>query len=266
MITVNFDPVIFSVGPLQVRWYGLMYVVGFLIGQQLLLWLSRKKIFQLPEEKVDHFVTLLILFMLVGARVTYMLIYGLSSLKANFFSLFYVWEGGLSFHGAIIGFIACAYFISRKYKISMLNIVDALALAGTPGLFFGRIGNFINGELFGRVTDVPWAMIFPMGGPMPRHPSQLYEAILEGPVLFTILWFLKLKVKKQGTITSLFFIGYGLLRFVVEYFREPDAHMGLYFGGLFSMGQILCLLMVIFGLLFHFLYLRKQENITRPTI
>jgi phosphatidylglycerol:prolipoprotein diacylglycerol transferase len=248
-ITVNFDPAIFTLGPLQIRWYGLMYVIGFFIGGELLKYLSKKKFFPLPVEKVDRFVFHLILGLLVGARFFYVFIYNWESYSRSPWEIFAVWTGGLSFHGAIAGFIVVGCLYAQKNIARFFSITDSLCLAGSQGLFFGRIGNFINGELYGRVTDVSWGMIFPNAeGPYPRHPSQLYEAFLEGIALFVILWILRKKVKSYGIITSVFFIGYGCFRFIVEFFREADSQLGYYFGGMITMGQILCFIMIILGI------------------
>lgn len=259
MQAFDIDPVIFHLGPLQVRWYGLMYVIGFWIGSSLLTHLSMKGFFKIPKEKVDNFVVLLILSMFLGARLTYVFVYNWDYYQHNFLELFSVWKGGLSFHGAILGFCTMMYFYAKKQKLHFLQVSDALAFAGTPGLFFGRIGNFINGELWGRVTDVPWAMIFnnPQAGPYPRHPSQLYEALLEGLILFLIIFFLQKKVKIHGILSATFMIGYGIFRFIVEFFREPDAQLGYYFG-YFTMGQILCFMMIVIGG-FILVYAKKKK-------
>ncbi|MBF0205682.1 MAG: prolipoprotein diacylglyceryl transferase [Oligoflexia bacterium] len=251
-MVIDFNPVIFSLGPLQARWYGLMYVIGFVIGSRILIKLSREKFLDIPAEKVDSFVLLLIAGMFVGARLTYMLVYGLDDLMSDPMEIFAVWHGGLSFHGGVLGFALVCWLYARAQKIPFYNIADGVALAATQGFFFGRIGNFINGELWGRVTDLPWGMVFSRtGGPYPRHPSQLYEAIGEGIILTLILWILKSKIKnrKLGFLTGAFLLGYGLIRYSIEFFREPDAQMGYYLGGTTTMGQMLCSLMIIFGII-----------------
>ena len=170
-----------------------------------------------------------------------------------------VWKGGLSFHGALVGLLAGGFIFARQNKITWFEVMDSVALAGTPGLFFGRIGNFINGELYGRITNSKLGIIFPAGGPFPRHASQLYEAFLEGLLLFTILWLVKPRVKIYGIISGLFVSLYGIFRFSVEFFREPDSQLGYYFGSI-TMGQILCFIMIAAGI--GIIVYSKKKNIT----
>ncbi|MCK5884638.1 MAG: prolipoprotein diacylglyceryl transferase [Bacteriovoracaceae bacterium] len=257
-MTIDFNPVIFDFGLLQVRWYGMMYVVAFVIGTFLLRYLSEKGYFKLAKEKIDSLATHLILGMFLGARVFYVFIYNWSDYSNNLLEVFAVWKGGLSFHGAIIGMtIGCMIFAKRN-KLHPMHITDAAVTVGAQGLFFGRLGNFINGELYGRLTDVPWGMIFPGGGPFPRHPSQLYEAIAEGLILFLVLWFGKKRMERVGVQTSIFLLGYGIVRFGVEFFREADSQMGYYFGGTFTMGQILCFLMIAIGAMMLLFFARRK--------
>lgn len=259
-MVIQIDPVIFSLGPLQVRWYGLMYVVGFMIAGHLSKKLIEKGYFKVPLEKVDSLIMTMLVCMFIGARITYVFVYNWEYYSENLTELLSVWKGGLSFHGALVGLLVGGLIFARKNKISWAQTMDVTALVGCPGLFFGRVGNFFNGELYGRVTDVPWAMIFPAGGPLARHPSQLYEGILEGIFLSIILWFLRSKVKYYGYLAVTFVIGYGAFRFIVEFFREPDAQLGYYFGFM-TMGQILCLMMVIGGSATLFLVRKlKLEN------
>ncbi len=252
------DPIIFSLGPLQIRWYGLMYVVGFLIATYLFKVLIRRNFFKVTEEKVDTLVTTMIICMFIGARLTYVFVYNWDYYSANLTELFSVWQGGLSFHGALIGLITGGVIFARQNKISWLQVMDSVALAGSMGLFFGRIGNFINGELYGRITDHWIGIVFPTGGPLPRHPSQLYEAVLEGLVLSAILWFVLKRIKNYGIISSLFLLGYGTFRFIVEFFREPDQQLGFYFGTI-TMGQILCFIMIFSGLVLWG-YVQKNKD------
>lgn len=258
-MTINLDPVIFSLGPLQVRWYGMMYVVAYVLGAYLLRHLSRKGLFRLDVEKIESLTTYLILGMFLGARLFYVFIYNFDDFLAHPQDLFAVWKGGLSFHGAIVGMALSMILFSRRHKVSAIHLFDGVVTVGAQGLFFGRIGNFINGELYGRGTDVPWGMIFPSGGPFPRHPSQLYEALSEGIILFAILWLGKKRLNIRGIQSAIFLMGYGTMRFIVEFFREADSQMGYYFGGVFTMGQILCLLMIIAGALFMY-YSFKQAK------
>ena len=258
---VRLDPVIFSLGPLQVRWYGMMYVLGFIISGYLMRKLVDEGFFHVVKEKVDSFITYSIIGMFLGARFFYVFVYNWDYYSQNLVELLAVWKGGLSYHGAIIGLFCGAYLFAKNNKVPFLQILDVTCVAGSQGVFWGRIGNFINGELYGRVSDVPWAMVFPQGGPYPRHPSQLYEAVLEGMVLFLVLWFIRKRVKVYGILTSIYFIGYASLRFFAEYFREPDNQLGYYFGGTTTMGQILCFLMGLFGLFGLIYSLKKNERV-----
>ncbi len=257
-LVIDLDPVIFHIGSLQVRWYGLMYVIGFLIAGALLAKLSKEGFFKVPKKTIDSFITMLILGMFIGARVAYVFIYNWDHYSRNLSELFAVWRGGLSFHGALAGLVIAGFIFARKHKLHFFEVGDCMGIAGTLGLFFGRMGNFINGELYGRVTDAPWGMIFAGAGPYPRHPSQLYEGIFEGLVLFLLLFLLRKRVKYYGIITSIFFVYYGLTRYVIEFFREPDAQLGYYLGGTTTMGQILCFLMILVGIV-TFLYARKKS-------
>lgn len=242
----DIDPVIFGFGPLQVRWYALMYVVGFILSGYLLKKLIQKNFLKITEEKIDSLTFIMGLFMVLGARLVYVFIYNWDYYSQNILELFSVWKGGLSFHGAVLGFLVAGYIFAKKNKVEWGQVMDSVCLVGAPGIFFGRLGNFINGELYGRITTSPFGMIFKNGGPYPRHPSQLYEAVLEGIVLSLILWLSVNKVKKYWQISSLFLIFYGSFRFIVEFFREADSQLGYYFG-MMTMGQILCAIMIIGG-------------------
>jgi phosphatidylglycerol---prolipoprotein diacylglyceryl transferase len=243
----NIDPVIFDLGSLQIRWYGLMYVIGFLLAGYLVKILIRKKFFKVPEDKVDSLITTMIICMFIGARLFYVFIYNWDYYSENMMDLLAVWKGGLSFHGAIAGLLTGGYIFAKKNNLSWFEVMDTVALSGTLPLFFGRLGNFINGELYGRPTDSWVGVIFPNGGgPYPRHPSQLYEGILEGIVLCAILWLIRTKVRVYGIIASVFLMGYGVFRFIIEFFREPDVQLGYFFGFL-TMGQLLCVIMVLIG-------------------
>lgn len=254
------DPVIFSLGPLQIRWYGLMYVIGFLLAGYLFKVLIRRGFFKVTEDKVDSLVTTMIICMFIGARLTYVFIYNWDYYSQNLSELLSVWQGGLSFHGALVGLIVGGVIFARQNKIQWLQVMDSVALAGTMGLFFGRLGNFINGELYGRITDHWIGMVFPTGGPLPRHPSQLYEAVLEGLVLTGILWMVLKRIKNYGVISSLFLLGYGTFRFIVEFFREPDQQLGYYFGSI-TMGQILCFIMILSGLALWGYVVKNKTNL-----
>lgn len=253
-----FDPVLLSLGPLQIRWYGLMYVISFLIGAQIANKFSREGFMPLTKKEIDKFVTVLIIGMFLGARLAYVFIYNWDYYSNHFSEILAVWQGGLSFHGGAVGMSLATYYFAKKKNVSFFSLTDPLAICAAQGLFFGRMGNFINGELYGRVTDSMFGIVFPNGGAYPRHPSQLYEGIAEGVILFTCLFFLRKKQPIYGYVSTAFVAGYGVLRFIVEFFRQPDAQLGFYFGGI-TMGQILCLLMILAsGVLFYFV---KKANV-----
>jgi phosphatidylglycerol:prolipoprotein diacylglycerol transferase len=246
------SPVILQIGPFALRWYGVMYAVGYVVGYRLALGRIRRGVAHITRQQLDALIGYLVLGMLIGARVVYVLVYDPAEYRAHPLDIFALWRGGLSFHGAILGMaIACALF-ARRYRLSILAITDTVALCGAPGLFFGRLGNFINGELYGRPSNVPWAMVFPTDPlRVPRHPSQLYEGIAEGVVLPVALWLLDRHVRvtertKAGLLTAAFLIGYALLRFLLEFTRQPDVQLGLVLGP-FSMGQLLSTVMMIVG-------------------
>lgn len=244
------DPVFFSIGPISVHWYGLMYVIGFLLGTFLLKKLVREGVTELKPSLVDTYVTYLIIGLFIGARLVYVFIYNWKIYAADPLEIFAVWKGGLSFHGGLLGLVCATCFFVYRYKVNFFSLADGMAVAAAPGLFFGRMGNFINGELYGRITDSKIGMLFPGAGPYPRHPSQLYEAVLEGIVTFFILWCLRKKVKYDGILSGLFLVLYGTFRYCIEFFREPDVQLGLFFWGTTSMGQILCLLMIVSGIIY----------------
>ena len=247
------DPVIFHIGPLAVRWYGLMYVLGFLASYYLV----RRQIREFSYHRLDdHFENLnmvVILAVILGGRLGYVLFYNLSYYLAHPLQIPATWSGGMSFHGGCIGALLAGWLYCRWKGLDFWKTADIYTATMPIGLGLGRIGNFINGELYGRVTDVPWAMVFPGGGPLPRHPSQLYESLLEGLLLFTILWTLRRKpwqdkrLWPHGSIFALFLSGYGCVRIIVEGFREPDQQIG-YLLSFITMGQVLSSAMVIGGL------------------
>jgi phosphatidylglycerol---prolipoprotein diacylglyceryl transferase len=259
MPTFQIDPVIFSLGPLQVRWYGLMYVVGFVVGSYLLRVLVKDGFFQVAKQKVDSLVTYILIGMFIGARTVYVFVYNWDQYSGSLGDIFAVWKGGLSFHGAIAGMALGALIFARRNKLPLAQVTDSMVIAGAQGIFFGRMGNFINGELFGRVTDSPFGMVFLHGGPYPRHPSQLYEGIGEGIILWLILFLTRKKYKYYGVPTTIFLAGYAVIRYCIEFFREADAQLGYYFGGTTTMGQILCIIM-LFVSLAVFLYVRKNRE------
>ncbi len=252
----NIDPVAIQLGPLKVHWYGLMYVIGFLGAWALARW----RIKRLPDwtsEQVDDLIFFGALGVILGGRIGYMLFYNLPTLVSDPASFFKVWEGGMSFHGGLIGVLTAMWLFGRKHQKRFFEVTDFIAPFVPIGLLTGRFGNFINGELWGKVSDVPWAMIFPGGGPFPRHPSQLYEALLEGIVLFLALWFFSSTPRPEKAVSGLFLLLYGVFRFAIEFVREPDAHIGYLAFGWLTMGQLLSLPMILAGSILLLLAYRR---------
>lgn len=235
------------------RWYGLMYILGFFASYGLTVYQLRKDPKPgISTEAIDDLFFYLIIGLIVGARVGYAVFYNLGFYIEKPLEVFMVWHGGMSFHGGLVGtFIAAAIIIVRK-KLPFRATLDLIIPTAPIGICLGRLGNFINGELFGKQASVPWAMVFPQGGPLPRHPSQLYEAFFEGLLLFVILWFYKDKKKRNGDVFAMFFILYGLFRTFCEFFRLPDSQLGYVLGPL-SMGQVLSLIMVLIGVVLKYL-------------
>jgi len=247
LIHPQIDPVAIAVGPLAVRWYGLMYLLGFGIAFAL----ARGRIKRGMSGRISHAVFddlffFSVLGVVLGGRLGYVLFYKPAFYFSHPLDIFAVWQGGMSFHGGFLGVLIAMSYIARKHGIRWLAIMDFIAPLVPPALAAGRIGNFINGELWGRVTDVPWGMLFRGAGRLPRHPSQLYEFALEGVLLFVILWMYSAKPRPMGAVSAMFLIGYGSLRFCAEYFREPDDFLGLLALNL-SMGQWLSLPMILAG-------------------
>lgn len=253
--TIN--AVIFEIGPLALRWYGVMYLIGFLAA----FWLANRRLSRTDWSKEQLSDLLFYGFMgvVLGGRIGYVLFYNFSVFLDNPLYLFRIWEGGMSFHGGCLGVIVATYCYSKRRGWSFLRVGDFIAPLVPIGLGAGRVGNFINGELWGRTTDVPWAFVFPGAGPMPRHPSQLYEFALEGVLLFVILWLYSAKPRPVGSVGGLFLLCYGAFRFFVEYFREPDAHLDLNSLGL-SQGQMLCIPMILAGVALIAYAVKKGEK------
>ncbi|NQV82431.1 MAG: prolipoprotein diacylglyceryl transferase [Rhodospirillales bacterium] len=244
------DPVIISLGPLAIRWYSLAYIAGLLLGWRLLRRLVQREPQVGGTIEADDFLVWAMLGVILGGRLGYVLFYNFAVYINNPLSILAVWQGGMSFHGGLLGVIAATILFCRRRGLDLWTFADRLACVAPIGLFFGRLANFINGELFGRVTDVPWAVVFPRGGPAPRHPSQIYEALGEGAVLFLVLmWLVRQDSirRRPGFLTGVFFAGYGIARSAVEFFRQPDAHIGfLSFGT--TTGQWLSVPLVLVGL------------------
>lgn len=244
----NIDPVALDLGFLQIHWYGLMYLVG--IGGAWFLASRRLNAFDptWSKEKLSDLVFWVAMGVILGGRLGYVLFYDLPAYIANPLLILEVWKGGMSFHGGLIGVMLATLWFARRNGKSFFELMDFIAPLVPIGLGAGRIGNFINAELWGKVTDVPWAMVFPTGGPEPRHPSQLYQFALEGVALFVILWVYSRKPRPTMAVSGLFAVCYGIFRFIVEFVRVPDAQLGYLAWGWLTMGQVLCVPMVLAGL------------------
>ena len=259
MFINNFDPVAFQILSFEIRWYSLAYITGILIG-----WILAKKIFIKNLEinkKFDDYIMYLIIGIIIGGRLGYILIYNFDYYIHNLRDIFKIWEGGMSFHGGLIGIIFASIIFAKNNNQNSFLYMDIVALVAPIGIFFGRIANFINSELYGTVTNVSWAVTFIQVDNFPRHPSQLYEALLEGIFLFLILIYFRNKfLNKPGTISALFLIFYSIFRFFIEFFRVPDEQLGYLIFNL-SMGQIISLIFILFGIiLFYFKNENKQIN------
>ncbi len=244
------DPVAVEIGPLAIRWYALAYVAGILAGWRYMIVLARRSPSGIAARDVDDFVLWATLGIVLGGRLGYVLFYRPGDYLQDPLSAFALWQGGMSFHGGLSGVVLAALVFAWRRRISSLALGDLVGAAAPIGLFFGRLANFVNGELWGRPTTVPWGMVFPGAGPAPRHPSQLYEAALEGLVLFAVcaaLVFFMRGLEKRGLVGGVFLTGYALARGVAELFRQPDAHLGFLAGGA-TMGQLLSVPVLIAGL------------------
>jgi len=263
MIVHNIDPVLIDLGIFQIRWYSLAYILGIIFG-----WIYANKIFKNQniynstyKSKFDDLIIYLIFGIIFGGRLGYVLFYNFEYYNQNILEIFKIWQGGMSFHGGLLGVIIAIYIFSKKSKTSFFIFSDVVACVTPIGIFLGRVANFINGELYGKISTVPWAIIFPNGGTFARHPSQIYEAILEGVILFILINFLAFKknlLLKPGYISSFFLISYSILRIISENFREPDEHLGYFFSYL-SMGTLLSLATLFAGFII-ILFLKKNEQ------
>ena len=256
MFINNFDPVAFQIMSFEIRWYSLAYILGIVIG-----WNLCKKIFiKKPDisEKFDDYITYLIIGIILGGRIGYIVFYNFSYYLDNFLDIFKIWQGGMSFHGGLLGIIVSSYIFAKKNNQNPFFYLDQVSLVAPVGIFFGRLANFINSELYGTVSDVPWSVIFIKVDNLSRHPSQLYEAILEGLILFIILIYFTNKnyLNKPGLISGLFLIFYSIFRFFIEFFRVPDEQIGYLILSL-TMGQIISLVFASIGMAIFYL---KNEN------
>jgi len=255
MFINNFDPVAFNFFAIEIRWYSLAYIFGILFG-----WIYTKKLLIKDQNIIkvfDDFITYLIIGIILGGRLGYILFYNIKYYLNNLLEIFFIWEGGMSFHGGLIGVIISTYIFGKKYEINKFVLLDYISITAPIGIFLGRLANFINGELVGKMTNVSWGVIFPNIDNNFRHPSQIYEAFLEGIVLFLIMNVLFFwKKYKPGICSCMFLIFYGTFRIIAEFFREPDSHIG-YVVGEISMGMFLSIIMILAGI---FLYKKKYKN------
>ena len=268
MIVHNFDPVLIDLGLFQIRWYSIAYILGIIIG-----WVYATKIIklttinkynfeQIKTSQFDDLVIYLIIGIILGGRLGYVIFYNFEYYSQNFFEIFKLWRGGMSFHGGLLGIIASIIFFSKKTKTNFFKFADIVSCVAPIGLFLGRIANFINGELYGKISTLPWSVIFSNGGSVARHPSQIYEAILEGIILFILINYLALKKQflfKTGYISGFFLVSYSILRILSENFREPDIHLGLFLN-YFSMGAILSYISFLAGCFIIFLIRNNEQN------
>jgi phosphatidylglycerol:prolipoprotein diacylglycerol transferase len=253
-IQPSIDPILISLGFLDIRWYSLSYIFTFIFGSILIKKLNKNSLRNLSDIQIDKFFVWAVLGVIIGGRVGYVLFYQLQLFFQDPLYIFQIWKGGMSFHGGLIGMILAIYLFAKQNNLSFFYLSDLVSIVAPIGLFLGRISNFINTELYGRITDFPFAIIYPLIDNNPRHPSQLYEAFFEGVVLFIILYLIFIKNSKKysaGIISAYFLILYSIFRFLIEFLREPDLHLGLYLN-YFSMGQILCIPIFFAGILILF--------------
>jgi phosphatidylglycerol:prolipoprotein diacylglycerol transferase len=263
LIYPDIDPVLIQLGPIKVHWYGMMYLFGFACAW----WLGQRRAARpdapLTPEQVGDLVFYGALGAVLGGRLGYALFYQPGLYLGQPLQLLKVWEGGMSFHGGLLGVLAVAWWYARGRQMTFFGLTDFIAPLIPPGLGFGRIGNFINGELWGKPTDLPWGMVFPNGGPLPRHPSQLYEAALEGLLLFAALWLFSSHPRPAMAVSGLFLALYGAFRFLVEFFRTPDAHIGYLAFGWLTQGQLLTVPMFLAGLALLGVAYRKAGSLNK---
>ncbi len=263
MLAITFpqiNPIVFSIGFIDIRWYSLAYIAGILLGYYLFIQLIKKTEYKISQQAIDDIIIYFVLGIILGGRIGFVIFYDLEFYLHTPLNILKVWEGGMSFHGAMIGLIFAMYLLCKKHNLNLLSLFDLLCCVIPPGIFFGRIANFINGELYGRVTEMPFGVIFPNAGIFPRHPSQIYEAIGEGLILFILmqgLFHLTNLRNKSGALAGVFLISYSLIRMSIENFREPDFQIGYILGSI-TLGQLLSIPMLIIGL---FLLLRTNRTL-----
>ena len=268
MIVHNFDPVLIDLGLFQIRWYSIAYILGIVIGwwyATKIIKLTTSNKYNFEQIKKSHFndlIIYLVIGIILGGRLGYVFFYNLDYYLQNIFEIFKLWQGGMSFHGGLIGVIISIIFFSRKTKINFFKFADIISCVAPIGIFLGRIANFINGELYGKISTLPWSIVFPNGGDVARHPSQIYEAILEGIILFILIIYFALKKQllfKAGYISGLFLVSYSILRIFSEIFREPDLHLGLFFN-YFSLGTVLSIATLVAGLAIIMSAKKNEQN------
>lgn len=256
----DFDPVALQLGPLKVHWYGIMYLVAFAAAW----WLGRHRARRAGSGWTTDHVADVVFYgavgTVLGGRIGYTLFYGLDGFLADPVSIFYLWQGGMSFHGGLLGVLAAMALFARKTGRTFFQVTDFIAPLVPLGIAAVRFGNFINGELWGRVTEAPWGMVFPTGGPLPRHPSQLYEMFLEGIVLFALVWWFSSRARPRMAVSGLFALGYGGFRFLAEFLRQPDEHLGFLAFGWLTMGQLLSVPLILLGGVLLALAYRKAAD------
>lgn len=260
----QFDPVAFHIGPLAVHWYGLMYIAGFLAGWWLAIVHAKRLNFYLNKDQISDLIFYAALGVVIGGRVGYMLFYDFPNFIKQPWILFEVWHGGMAFHGGLLGVVTAVWLYSRKLNKPVMELVDFIAPLVPIGLGLGRLGNFINGELVGRVTTMPWGIIYPQYGLQPRHPSELYELFFEGIVLFLIVWIYARKPRPRMAVSGMFALCYGTFRFCLEFFRQPDPQLQFILFGWMTMGQLLSIPLIIIGiLLLYFAYRQARHAKTK---
>ena len=245
----NINPIMFELFSIKLYWYGFMYALSFIIIDYLIVTASKNKKIILSKDQAEKFTIVILIFAILGGRIGYILFYDFNYYSSNIIKVFYLWEGGMSFHGGLIGVAVGAFYLANQNALKFFEITDIVCLYAPIGLFFGRVGNFINSELYGIKTSGSWGVVFPVIDSYPRHPSMLYEALLEGAILFVILFIINQKKVLAGIISGYFLLFYGIFRFFVEFVRLPDAHIGYIYYDWVTMGQLLTIPMLVIGLI-----------------